>query len=452
MDTSLIGAPDLEALLGQLLVNDSQQIRDAEAALKRPLAEPAFQCDLLHRLRDSANVQVRQLAAVLMRRRVGAHWSKFQPGVQNQFKACLLHQLELEHEKSVRRCTADVVCVIAKHALPKGEWQELYGYVVQCAQDARSQQREVAMQLLASLLECEEVFECLQPHLEYLRGLLQRALGDAEATVSLSALRATGAWTQAAFNEDDAKLLSPLVLPILDVGARAAAASDDAAASLACSVIDDLASTSAGCTRPHASAALDFALKCAACRGLEEGARGAALNLVCTLVKLHRKQVVKLGLVSPLLSGLYELCSEPEEEEVDEDEVSVHRRAAGSAGGAKARSRHGGHAQGARARLFRSGPCRGLEAGLVSLAVGAQVRGASARVGVGGRALQAPDASAPRAGAPRHPFRPPHPDPAPSPARHRPAPVMNYTAAFLWSDAMSSTQCTISEAAAPRSA
>ena len=54
----------------------------AEADLRRALTKPAFIGDLLDRLQRSPNAQVRQLAAVLMRRKVGGHWSKLPPPVQ----------------------------------------------------------------------------------------------------------------------------------------------------------------------------------------------------------------------------------------------------------------------------------------------------------------------------------------------------------------------------------
>jgi hypothetical protein len=43
----------------------------------------------------------------------------------------------------VRRASADVVSVIAKHAIPAGEWPELLPFLHQCSQSAQEEHREV---------------------------------------------------------------------------------------------------------------------------------------------------------------------------------------------------------------------------------------------------------------------------------------------------------------------
>ena len=157
----IVAADVLEALLLALGTADTAVIGQAEADLRRALTKPAFIGDLLDRLQRSPNAQVRQLAAVLMRRKVGGHWSKLPPPVQAQLKASLLTHLAAEPERLVRRATAGVAAVVAKHTLPKGEWAELLAFVTACAADAADAgKRELAMVLLQSLLESEVVVEC----------------------------------------------------------------------------------------------------------------------------------------------------------------------------------------------------------------------------------------------------------------------------------------------------
>ena len=129
----IVAADVLEALLLALGTADTAVIGQAEADLRRALTKPAFIGDLLDRLQRSPNAQVRQLAAVLMRRKVGGHWSKLPPPVQAQLKASLLTHLAAEPERLVRRATAGVAAVVAKHTLPKGEWAELLAFVTACA-------------------------------------------------------------------------------------------------------------------------------------------------------------------------------------------------------------------------------------------------------------------------------------------------------------------------------
>ena len=117
--------PDmLEQLLAQVM--QPEKIREAEEALKRALATPTFMCDLAERLRASQSPQVRQLATVLMRRRIGSHWTKLDAQTQHALKAALLQSVTSETVHLVRVGVANVVAVIAKHTLPKGQWNELF--------------------------------------------------------------------------------------------------------------------------------------------------------------------------------------------------------------------------------------------------------------------------------------------------------------------------------------
>lgn len=43
----------------------------------------------------------------------------------------------------VRRASADVVSVVAKHAVPAGEWPELLPFLHQCSQSVQEDHREV---------------------------------------------------------------------------------------------------------------------------------------------------------------------------------------------------------------------------------------------------------------------------------------------------------------------
>ena len=274
-------------------------------------------------------LQVRQLAAVLLRRRVGGLWGKAAvAALQSPIKAALLHQLEHEAAAPVRRNIASVVCVVAKRALPAREWPELYGFLQTCMGSAAPAQRAVAMELLASLLESEEVVECLEPHLRTMAGALATLLSDSVESVSHAALAAAGAWARAVLSEEDAALISPLVPPILAVGTRAAHAGDDQTVALACGIMDDVAECAVAASKPHVRAMLEFALATAAAAQLEMESRAIALQLTSTIVAGHRRLIGKQQLAPGLLRAVFEACCEPEGEEADEDEASLHRYAA----------------------------------------------------------------------------------------------------------------------------
>lgn len=68
----------------------------------------------------------------------------------------------------VRRASANVVSIIAKYAVPSGEWPDLLPFLFQCSQSVQEEHREVCYQLSP----CGYYVESLQSHLFISYGLL----------------------------------------------------------------------------------------------------------------------------------------------------------------------------------------------------------------------------------------------------------------------------------------
>ena len=332
---SVMSAHDLERLLGQLLMPGTESIRQAEEAMRKALTQPEFIVDLFEQLQHSASAQIRQLAAVLVRRRVGAHWAKLDPQVRQLLQATLVHRLPIEPERPVRRSLTSVVSVVARYALPKGEWPGLFGFLAECSRSATAEHRELSMVLLAALLESPEVVESsLRPHFEVLSHTLLTLLGDqANPAVRRAALKAVGVWAGIVLEDDDAKAMKPLIQPMLDVGAAATAAADDETLTLAFSIFYEVIEASTSVVNAHLPAILEFALLTATSAAMDVETRVAALNLVGASLTYKKKAMVKGRMVSGVAAKLLEACATADadgqiEDDDDDDEISVHRRAA----------------------------------------------------------------------------------------------------------------------------
>lgn len=335
MAAPLFPPAELEALLGQLLTPGTEAIRGSEAALSRALSQPQFVVDLCAQLQGSSLAQVRQLAAVLVRRRINAHWPKLDVAVRTQLQAMLIAQLPVEPERPVRRSMTSVVGVIARYALPRGEWPELLGFLSQCAQSATAEHRELAMVLLSALLESTEVVEStLKPHFSVLSTTLQTLLADHQnPPVRRAALKAVSAWCGVLDEEVDARVLKPLVPPMLELCQASAATSDEDTLTLAFSILYDLIEAQATFVNSHLPAILELALAVATSGAMEVDTRVAALNLVGCALHHKKKTILKHKLVGGVTAKLLEACATVDasgaiEDDDDDDEVSVHRRSA----------------------------------------------------------------------------------------------------------------------------
>merc|ERR1719424_1587256 len=175
-----------------------------------------------------------------------------------------------------------VVSVIARYALPKGEWPQLFDFLAECSRSATAEHRELSMVLLAALLESPEVVESsLRPHFELLSNTLLTLLGNhANLAVRRAALKAVGVWAGIVLEDDDAKAMKPLIQPMLEVCSAAAAASDDETLTLAFSIFYDVFEASTSIANAHLPSILEFALLTATSAAMDVETRVAALNLV----------------------------------------------------------------------------------------------------------------------------------------------------------------------------
>ena len=158
-----------------------------KVALKQPAAAPA----LVALARTHAEPAVRQLAAVLCRRRLRSHWAKLDAATKASVKQALLEAVSAEPEGIVRRAVAEATAAVGCVALPKGEWAELPAFLAQAAEAPAEGVREAACVILGGLLE--DLGATSSRLNTSLQGLLVKAMRDDSARVRAIALRATAA-------------------------------------------------------------------------------------------------------------------------------------------------------------------------------------------------------------------------------------------------------------------
>ncbi|KAJ8759634.1 hypothetical protein K2173_009281 [Erythroxylum novogranatense] len=152
---------------------DNDARRQAEDQIKRLAKDPQVVPALLQHLRSAKTPNVSQLAAVLLRKKITGHWPKLSPQLKHLVKQSLIESITMEHSPPVRRASANVVSVVAKYAVPAGEWPDLLPFLFQCSQSAQEDHREelttynrdqVALILFSSLTETIGI--AFQPHLQ----------------------------------------------------------------------------------------------------------------------------------------------------------------------------------------------------------------------------------------------------------------------------------------------
>jgi hypothetical protein len=86
----------LEFLLRQFLVPDNEARKQAEEQIRLLSKDPQLVPALLHYVRSAQSPEVRQLAGVLLRKKITGHWMQLSPETRNSVKSTLLESITLE--------------------------------------------------------------------------------------------------------------------------------------------------------------------------------------------------------------------------------------------------------------------------------------------------------------------------------------------------------------------
>ena len=292
----------LEAVLVALTAPDTSRIKQAEDALKPVLKKSACVGALMTQVASSGNVAVRQIAAVILRKKIVKLWKKLKKSAQGRVKAAILERLGSEPERAVRKSVAALASALAKVLVPHNKWPELLAFISQCATAANSpQHRELAYLLLLQL--SETVATSLSSQLGQLAQLFRAALGDEERAVSVMALRACCAFVSTLSTDDDAMLFRDLVPPMVVVARSAAQQRDDAVLVQFFDAFAELAQTPVPVLAPHVGDVVPLLLDVmrAGDDDLERATRDGAASVIGALAEWKPKLLGKVGLVPTIV-------------------------------------------------------------------------------------------------------------------------------------------------------
>ncbi|KAJ0095362.1 hypothetical protein Patl1_15768 [Pistacia atlantica] len=336
-------AQSLELLLIQFLMPDNDARRQAEEQIKRLAKDPQVVPALIQHLRTAKTPNVRQLAAVLLRKKITGHWAKLSPQLKHLVKQSLIESITIEHSPPVRRASANVVSIIAKYAVPVGEWPELLPFLFHCSQSAQEDHREVALILFSSLTET--IGSAFQPHFADLQALLLKCLQDETSNrVRIAALKAVGSFLE--FTNDGAEVVRfrEFIPSILNVSRQCLASGEEDVAVIAFEIFDELIESPAPLLGDSVKSIVQFSLEVSSSQNLESNTRHQvqsdhdidfigilvgllpllcviyqAIQIISWLAKYKSNSLKKHKLVVPILQVMCPLFAESNDADEDDD-------------------------------------------------------------------------------------------------------------------------------------
>ncbi|KYO34452.1 importin-4 [Alligator mississippiensis] len=314
----------LERVLGDLLQPDTGLIQRATVQLREAFRHPGALALLCHVLRNSPSPQIRQFAAVLARRRLTRVWKKLPPPEQERLKTLVLEALEQETEHAVLVALAQLAALLLHRGGVAG-WPQALSFIQQGALGPEPQRAEVSLLVLSSALEAAP--EALAPHCLALLRLCHRVLAQPSSPGALHyCLRALAAMAPS-LGSDHLNLTRSLIPKIISA-VKQLIPVNEAQASEAMEVFDELMETEVAIIVPHLSEVVGFCLEVASDQALGDAVRVKALGTISFLIKLKGKALVRQRLVPVVLGALFPVLSaapppgrvDPEDEDEDAED------------------------------------------------------------------------------------------------------------------------------------
>lgn len=315
---------ELEACLIGMTIPDTEQVAKANAVLKAFLKTPEGVEGFLLQLANSQRPEARQLAGVLLRKKL---WSKFKAmpaEKQEGVKKMLLERVVAEPLRPVRIAVAALISSLAKRLVPDNKWKELLQFLLQMSKSQTKEHREVAMILFRAL--AENIPDSLAPHFRTLLGIFTAGLKDPSSVVALEALRSIGTVVELVDSEDKKQInnfrevvpeMVAMVKIFIDKG-------EQEAANVALSVLDSLALSPIPVLTPHMALLAQMMLACCSHKGLDIMLRQRAGEFLATICNSYAGKLQKSGLVDEILKVGVALTTEPWEDEWDSTSMTPH--------------------------------------------------------------------------------------------------------------------------------
>ncbi|KAK1802776.1 hypothetical protein P4O66_021316, partial [Electrophorus voltai] len=298
---------------------------------------------LLQAIRDaSAAEEVRQMAAVLLRRLLSSSFEEVYPGltldIQTAIKTELLACIQLDGSSSIRKKVCDVAAELARNLLDdngNNQWPEILKFLFESVNSQNVALREAALHIFWNF---PGIFGNQQQHyMDVIKRMLVQCMQDQEnPQIQTLAARATASFILS--NESNMALLkhfSDLLPGILQAVNESCYQGDD---SVLKSLVE-IADTAPKYLRPNLEAALQLCLKLCGDTNLTNMQRQLALEVIVTLSEtaaamLRKHTAIVAQSVPQMLSMMVDLEEDDEwamADELEDDDFDSNAVAGESA-------------------------------------------------------------------------------------------------------------------------
>ncbi|XP_033113593.1 importin-4-like [Anneissia japonica] len=315
----------LMVVMQNLLTPDNSVIQQATQELRLLFKHRAMVMALATIISACPEVQIRQFAAVLMRRKITKQWKNLPSEFQASIKAAIFRMMEDEQEHIVRVALAQVCAAIAKRELPYSRWEEFYQNLNVCLKSGNVKDRELGTMVLSSV--SASAAECMKPHFKGLFNIFSMLLEDTQSKM-VPYYTIKGMTSLVTYIGSDEVPLFRALIPKVILVTKSLLVVDENQGCEAMELFDELVECEVSIIVPHIKEIVVFSLEVASNPNFGGNARIKALSFITCLGRMKKKTILKQKLVGPILKAIFPIMSaipeDDEEEEIGEDAESSH--------------------------------------------------------------------------------------------------------------------------------
>ncbi|VEN33574.1 unnamed protein product [Callosobruchus maculatus] len=312
----------METIISKLLVANSKTIQEGtkelKEAFKKPEAIPAL-CDVIV---TSQNPQIRQSAAVLLRRKLGKkrQWSKINVDIRTRIKQGMLQALVNEQEKLVKNAIAQFIGIIGKHEFPDNTWPEVLQFIHTLTMSESTFDKELGMYTLSIMTEIAQSSYIV--HADSFAVLFTNILNQSTdlksnilyyTVTTMKNLVPIIGGHQQMINVYHSLL--PRVLEVIN----ATAEEDEKRTCDMLEIIEELIEYAITALVSHITPIIEMCLRMASNSSLPKSVQIKAVSVVGWLIRSKGKVVQKNKLVEPIIDVLILLMAQVPEDEGNEE-------------------------------------------------------------------------------------------------------------------------------------
>ncbi|GAB5356542.1 hypothetical protein AAMO2058_000298800 [Amorphochlora amoebiformis] len=312
-----------EVLLG-MLDADNNRRKLAEQVLNAFFERPACVSALMQQVSMSPNARARQMAAVLLRKKLTAQlWrsNKSRKAIQQT----LLERLVKEPVWAVRKAVAVLATRVAKLSVPDGQWPDLMPFLVQLVKKKDQKMRTVGMLMFRAMGENlgQEMVRSMRPFAQ----VVSEGLRDESMRVRAEAFRAMESIVSYLESKEHVAIYAKLI-PIAVQSAQDILKGGDVDSSApALELFNALTDSPVPVLEPYLVDLTKFMLEVAVKADVEMGISIAdqAMSFVQSVVAEKPNRMLKAKLIPDLLKASFIFCVKPQDNPFDLDNITAQR-------------------------------------------------------------------------------------------------------------------------------